>query len=84
MKKAHLKRKHGFIFEVKILNEVGHTHFGCSNWKGLCKAYGFQEDMKITFNIDPEDDYEDNIDIWLDVDMIPVLPPCEFVTQFLK
>jgi hypothetical protein len=37
--------------------------------------------MKITFDIGPEDDREDNIDIWVDVDMIPILPPCEFVKQ---
>lgn len=31
-------------------------------------------DMKITFDIGPEDDPKDNIDILEDVDMIPVLP----------
>ena len=76
-KKVHLKMKHGFIFEVKIINEVGHTHFGCSNWEGLCKAYGFEEDMKITFDIgNPEDE-----NIWLDPNTIPILPPCEFDKQ---
>ena len=50
-KKAHLKTKHGFDFEVKIINEVGHTHFGCANWIGLCKAYGFEEGMRVTFDI---------------------------------
>jgi hypothetical protein len=54
---AHVKMKHGFNFEVKIINEVGHTHFRCSNWEGLCKAYGFEEDMKITFDLgNPEDE----------------------------
>lgn len=80
-KKAHLKTKHGFIFEVKVINEVGHTYFGCSNWKGLCKTYGFQEDMKITFDIGPEDDPEDIIDIWVDVDMIPILPSSYFLSS---
>ena len=74
--------KHGFIFQVKIINEVGHTYFGCPNWRGLCKAYRFQEDMKINFDLgDPEDDLQDNTDVWMDVDMILVLPPCEFVKQ---
>ena len=79
-KKAHLKTKHGFIFEVKIINEVGHTHFGCSNWKGSCKAYGFQEDMKITFDIGiPQGDSEHDKDTWVDLDMIPIVPPYEVV-----
>ena len=37
--------------------------------------------MKITFDIYVEDDIEDNIDIWVDVDMLLVLPLCEFVKQ---
>jgi hypothetical protein len=35
--------------------------------------------MHVTFDIRPEDDIEDNIDIWVDVDTLPVLPLCEFV-----
>ena len=35
--------------------------------------------MKITFDIYVEDDIEDNIDIWVDVDMLLVLPLYEFV-----
>jgi hypothetical protein len=36
--------------------------------------------MKITFDIGiPQDDAEHDKDIWLDVDMIPILPRCEFV-----
>ena len=74
--------KHGFVFEVKLYNAVNHTHFGCSNWKGLCKAYGFEKGMKITFDIGiPQDDPENDKDIWEDLDMIPILPPCEFFKQ---
>ena len=51
-----------------------------SNWEVLCKAYGLEEEMRIRFDICPEDyDDDDNIDIWVDVGMPPVLPRCEFV-----
>ena len=84
MKKSYLKTKHGFIFKVKVINEVDYTHFGCPSWKALCKAYGFEEDMRITFDIgipqyDPVTGYHFDEDIWVDLDMIPILPPCEFV-----
>ena len=58
---------------------MNHSNFGCSNGRAICKACGFHADMKITSDIRPEDDIEDNIDIWVDVDMLPVLPLCEFV-----
>ena len=80
-RKHHLRTQHGYAFRVKLYNAVNHSYFGCSKWRALCKAYGFQEDMQITFDIRPEDDIEDNIDIWVDVDMLPVLPLCEFVKQ---
>ena len=84
MKKAYLKTKHGFIFKVKVINEVGYTYFGCPSWKALCKAYGFEEDMRITFDIgipqyDPVTGYHLDEDIWVNLDMIPILPPREFV-----
>ena len=37
--------------------------------------------MQINFDIHPEDDIEDNTDIWVDMDMLPVLPLCEVVKQ---
>jgi hypothetical protein len=75
---AHLKTQHGFDFEVEILNKVGWTHFGGSNWERLCKAYGFEEDMEITFDLGNS---EADGNIWLDPNMILILPPCEFVIQ---
>ena len=82
MEKTHHKTKHGFISEVKILNEVGHTHFCCANWSGLCKAYGFEEGMRINLGIGiTQDDPEHDKDIWVDLDMIPILPLCEFAKQ---
>ena len=84
MEKAYLKTKHGFIFKVKVTNKVHYTHFGCRSWAALCKAYGLEEDMRITFDIGiPQHDaiisYHYDKDIWVDLDMIPVLPPFEFV-----
>ena len=37
--------------------------------------------MFITFDIRPEDDIEDNIDIRVDVQMPPVLPLCKFLNH---
>ena len=84
MKEVKLKTKHGFILKVEIFNEPEGTFFGCPNWHALCKAYAFEEDMKITFDLGihhPDTgDFCDN-DIWLVGEMIPVLYPCEFVKQ---
>lgn len=78
-KRVHLRTQHSYTFAVQLYNAMNHSYFGCSNWRALCKAYAFQEDMHVTFDIRPEDDIEDNIDIWVDVDTLPVLPLCEFV-----
>ena len=51
------------------------------NWRALCKAYAFEPDMLITFDIRPEDDIEDNIDIRVDVHTPLVLPLCEFLNH---
>ena len=40
--------------------------------------------MQITFDIRPEDDIEDNIDIWVDVDMLPVHLYVSLSNQFVK
>jgi len=55
------------------MNAPNNTELGCSNWEALAKAYGFQEDMEITFDLRPEDHIEGNIDIWVDVETLPVL-----------
>ena len=90
-KRVNLRTHHGYAFPVKLYNAVTYSHFGCSNWAALCKAYGFQEGMHVTFDLgDPEDDIDEdnvnednideaNIDIWVDVDMLPLLPLCEFL-----
>ncbi|XP_040251571.2 uncharacterized protein [Aegilops tauschii subsp. strangulata] len=79
-RRAHLRTKHGYEFLVKLYNAVDRSHFSCSNREALCKAYGFEEGMRIRFDIRPEYyDDDDNIDIWVDVDMPPILPRCDFV-----
>ena len=78
-RRAHLRTKHGYEFLVKLYNAVDRSPFCCSNWEALCKAYGFEEKMQIRFDIRPEDYDDDNIDIWVDVDMPPVFPRSEFV-----
>ncbi|XBJ08420.1 hypothetical protein VPH35_013738 [Triticum aestivum] len=84
---VYLKTKHGFIFKARIYNEIDHTYFGCTSWKGLCKARGFEESMIIIFDIGifqgtfPHFDQ----DIWVEIDMIPIFPPCEFLKHtFVK
>ena len=43
------------------------------------RLYARHMDLRRECNIRPEDyDDDDNIDIWVDVDMPPVLPRCEF------
>ena len=81
IKRVNLRTRHGYAFDVMLYNVVTYSHFGCSNWEALCKAYGFQEGMHVTFDLGhPEDDIdEDNIDIWVDVDTLPLLPLCEFL-----
>ena len=55
--------------------------FECKTWQALCKAYAFEPDMVITFDIRPEDDIEGNTDIWVDVQTPPILPLCEFLNH---
>ena len=81
VKRVYLMTKHGYIFDIKLYNADTYTHFECKTWKALCKAYAFEPDMVITFYISPKDDIEDNRDIWVDVQMPPVLPLCEFFSN---
>ena len=78
---VHPRTHHGYAFAVKLYNSESVSHFGCSNWEALCKAYDFQEGMYVTFDLgDLEDDIdEENMDIWVLVDTLPHLPLCEFL-----
>ena len=85
VKRVYLKTEHGYTFNVKLYNADTYTYFECKTWQALCKAYAFEPDMVITFDIRPEDDIEGNRDIWVDVQTPPVLPLCEFFsTIFLS
>ena len=81
VKRVYLKTEHGYTFDAKLYNADTYTYFECKNWTTLCKAYAFEPDMVITFDIHPEDDIEGNIDIWVDVQTPPVLPLCEFLNH---
>ena len=78
-KRFHLKTEHGYTFDAKLYNADTYMYFECKTWRALCKAYAFELDMLITFDIRLEDDIEGNIDIWVDVQTPPVLPLCEFL-----
>ena len=82
VKRVYLKTEHaGYTFNVKLYNADTYTYFECKTWQALCKAYAFEPDMVITFDIRPEDDIEGNRDIWVDVQTPPVLPLCEFLNH---
>ena len=71
-------------FEVNMYNSQSLTHFGCPNWELLCKMYGFYEDMLVTMDLGDPDIEQDNMDIWVLVDTLPILPLCEFVKKIVK
>ena len=82
VKRVHLRTEHGYTFTAKLYNANTYIYFECKNWRALCKAYAFEPDMLIiTFDIRSEDDIEGNTDIWVDVQMPPVLPICEFLNH---
>ena len=78
-KTTYLKTKDGFTFKCKIYNQVDHTYFGCATWRALAKAYAFEPDMVIKFDIGTHSQNDE--DIWVDLDAILVLPPCKFRKQ---
>ena len=41
--------------------------------------YGFDEGMLVTMDLGDPDIAEDNLDIWILVDTLPILPLCEFL-----
>ena len=81
VKRVYLKTEHGYTFHAKLYNADTYTYFECKTWQALCNTYAFEPDMVITFDIRPEDDIEGNRDIWVDVQMPPVLPLCEFLSH---
>ena len=82
VKRAYLKTEHhGYTFNVKLYNADTYTYFECKTWQALCKAYAFEHDMVITFDIRLEYDIEGNRDIWVDVQTPPVTPKCKFLNH---
>ena len=78
-KKNHLRTHHDVDFEVKLYNSESVTHFGCKKWEALCKMYDFHEGMLLTFDLGDPDIDQDNLDIWVLFDTLPILPLCEFL-----
>ena len=78
-KKIILSIEHAVDFQVKLYNAQSVTHFGCKNWEALCKVYDFYEGMLITMDLGDPDIDQDNMDIWVLVDTLPILPLCEFL-----
>ena len=69
-----LRTHHGYDFAVNLYNSVNSSNFGCPNWEALCKMYDFHEGMLVTMDLgDPGID-QDNMDIWVLVDTLPILP----------
>ena len=61
-------------FERNLYNFQGVTHFGCQNREALRKMYGFYEGMIVTMDLGDPDIEQDNMDIWVLVDTLPILP----------
>ena len=78
VKGVSLKTEHDYTFHAKLYNADTYTYFECKTWQALCKAYAFEPEMFIIFDIRSEDNIEGNRDIWVDVQTPPFLPLCEF------
>ena len=79
IKKINLSTHDGMDFEVNLYNSVSVFNFGCLGWEALCKMYDFQEGMFVTMDLGDPDIEVDNLDIWVLVDTLPILPLCEFL-----
>ena len=66
-------------FEVNLYNSESVSNFGCPDWEALSKKYDFQEGMFVTMDLGDPDINQDNLDIWVLVDTLPILPLCEFL-----
>ena len=78
-KKINLRTHHGMAFEVNLYNSESVSHFGCPGWEALCKMYDFQEGTFFTMDLGDPDIKQNNMDIWVLVDTLPILPQCEFL-----
>ena len=78
-KKIHLRTHHDVDFEVNMHNSESVTHFGCKILEAVCKMYGFDEGMLVTMGLGDPDIEQDNMDIWVLIDTLPLIPLCEFL-----
>ncbi|XP_037432040.1 uncharacterized protein LOC119298835 isoform X1 [Triticum dicoccoides] len=71
---AFLNIKEGFYFKVMIQNEKDQTFFGfhCLNWRDFAKAYK----LEVGTELSPDIGQQTNCDIWVDLDKLPMIPPC--------
>ena len=83
-KKILLSTHHGVDFKVKLYNAESVTHFGCKNWEALCRMYGFDEGMLVTMDLGDPTIEQDNMDIWVLVDTLPILPHVSFSNILIK
>ncbi|XBI50981.1 hypothetical protein VPH35_033575 [Triticum aestivum] len=72
-KKINLRTHHGMDFEVNLYNSKSVSHFGCPGGEALCNMYDFQEGMFVTMVLGDPDIDQDNLDIWVLVDTLPIL-----------
>ena len=79
LQKINLRTHHGMDFEVNLYNSESVSHFGCPDWEELCNMYDFQESMLVTMDLGDPDIKKYNLDIWVLVDRLPILPLCEFL-----
>ena len=63
-KKIHLRTHHGVDFEVNLYNAE------------MC---GFDEGILVTMDLGDPTIEQDNMDIWVLVDTLPILPLCELL-----
>ena len=66
-------------FEVNLYNSESVSHFGCPGWEALCKMYDFHQSVLVTMDLGNLDIEEDNLDIWVLIDTLPILLLCEFL-----
>ena len=78
-KKIILSTNHGADFKVKLYNAQSVTHFGCKNWEAVFKMYGFDEGMLVIMDLGDPTIEQDDMDIWVFVDTLPILPLCELL-----
>ena len=63
-------------FEVNLYNSGSVSNFGCPGREALRRMYDFEEGMFGTMDLGDPDIEVNNLDIWVLVDTLPILPLC--------